>query len=362
MSKIIRLSWNGATDDKGIKAYELLYSLAPNFNNWQQAAIINTTQSNVSYDFEVKDYVDHRFSIRTIDTIGQYSDYKYVTQTVDPVPSFISSTSSATIGTCDNPTYTPTNIINIYSNNSLIGNTDVLSGNIVKTEGNLTFNGYGRNWGITHYNKSYSCAINTSGVITESNACRPMWTINSYTNPNLTFTRNYGTDSSVTVQRSTNSGASWGDSTGSSVSPRNIGSYPGGTWIRLKSISDFSLSNVLIVPGQPPSGPSMSPSVLSTGQSSGLPSSSSPENGYMNTTEYFAFYLTVNVGAVAGCSITPRIRINGSIVWTGPTLSTKYQVANVSYFHTGTGPMTVALEATYTGTGNSANVTMKLTP
>ena len=106
----------------------------------------------------------------------------------------------------------------------------------------------------------------------------------------------------------------------------------------------------------------MSPSVLSTGQSSGLPSSSSPENGYMNTTEYFAFYLTVNVGAVAGCSITPRIRINGSIVWTGPTLSTKYQVANVSYFHTGTGPMTVALEATYTGTGNSANVTMKLTP
>jgi hypothetical protein len=249
MSKTIRLSWNGATDDKGIKAYELLYSLAPNFNNWQQAAIINTTQSNVSYDFEVKDYVDHRFSIRTIDTIGQYSDYKYVTQTVGPVPSFISSTSSATIGTCDNPTYTPTNIINIYSNNSLIGNTDVLSGNIVKTEGNLTFNGYGRNWGITHYNKSYSCAINTSGVITESNACGPMWTINSYTNPNLTFTRNYGTDSSVTVQISTNSGASWYDSTGSSVSPRNIGSLTNGTWIRIKSTSNSTLSNVLVVSG-----------------------------------------------------------------------------------------------------------------
>lgn len=294
MSKIIHLSWNGATDDKGINAYELLYSLAPTFNNWQQAAIINTTQSNVSYDFEVKDYVDHRFSIRTIDTIGQYSDYKYVTQTVGPVPSFISSTSSATIGTCGNPTYTPTNIINIYSNNSLIGNTDVLSGNIVKTEGNLTFNGYGRNWNVLHYNKSYNCIINSSGTVTSSISC----------------------SEPVTTP----------------------------------------------VPDQPPSGPSMSPSVLSTEQSSGLPSSSSPVNGYMNTTEYFAFYLTVNVGAVAGCSITPRIRINGSIVWTGPTLSTKYQVANVSYFHTGTGPMTVALEATYTGTGNSANVTMKLTP
>lgn len=253
MSKIIHLSWNGATDDKGINAYELLYSLAPTFNNWQQAAIINTTQSDVSYDFEVKDYVDHRFSIRTIDTIGQYSDYKYVTQTVDPVPSFISSTSSATIGTCGNPTYTPTNIINIYSNNSLIGNTDVLSGNIVKTEGNLTFNGYGRNWGITHYNKSYSCAINTSGVITESNACGPMWTINSYTNPNLTFTQNYGSDTSVTFQTSSDGGSTWDDSTGSAVSPRSVGSYPGGTWMRLKSISDFSLSNVLIVPGSPPS-------------------------------------------------------------------------------------------------------------
>ena len=171
MSKIIHLSWNGATDDKGINAYELLYSLAPTFNNWQQAAIINTTQSNVSYDFEVKDYVDHRFSIRTIDTIGQYSDYKYVTQTVGPVPSFISSTSSATIGTCGNPTYTPTNIINIYSNNSLIGNTDVLSGNIVKTEGNLTFNGYGRNWNVLHYNKSYNCIINSSGTVTSSISC-----------------------------------------------------------------------------------------------------------------------------------------------------------------------------------------------
>ena len=171
MSKIIHLSWNGATDDKGINAYELLYSLAPTFNNWQQAAIINTTQSNVSYDFEVKDYVDHRFSIRTIDTIGQYSDYKYVTQTVGPVPSFISSTSSATIGTCGNPTYTPANIINIYSNNSLIGNTDVLSGNIVKTEGNLTFNGYGRNWNVLHYNKSYNCIINSSGTVTSSISC-----------------------------------------------------------------------------------------------------------------------------------------------------------------------------------------------
>lgn len=172
MSKTIRLNWDGATDDKGITAYELMYALAPGFNVWQQAAIISTTQStNVSYDFVTTNYVDHRFSIRAIDTIGQYSDYKYVTQTIAPVTTFISTNSSSTLGTCGNPTYTPSDIINIYSGASLIGNTDILSGNVVKTEGNLVFNGLGNNWNVLHYNKSYNCTISTSGVITSVSAC-----------------------------------------------------------------------------------------------------------------------------------------------------------------------------------------------
>ena len=102
----------------------------------------------------------------------------------------------------------------------------------------------------------YSC----SGAPTSS-----MWTIDSYTDPNLTFTQNYGSDTSVTFQTSSDGGSTWGDSTGSSVSPRSVGSYPGGTWMRLKSISDFSLSNVLIVPGSPPSSLTINATVISSG-------------------------------------------------------------------------------------------------
>jgi hypothetical protein len=101
---------------------------------------------------------------------------------------------------------------------------------------------------------------NCSGAPTSS-----MWTIDSYTDPNLTFTQNYGSDTSVTFQTSTNSGSTWGDSTGTSVSPRNVGSHPGGTWMRLKSTSDFSVSNVLIVPGSPPSTLEINATVLSLG-------------------------------------------------------------------------------------------------
>jgi hypothetical protein len=188
MSKTIHLSWDGASDDKGITAYELMYALAPGFNNWQQAAVISTTQSaNISYDFVTTNYVDHKFSIRTIDTIGQYSDYKYVTQTIAPVTTFISTTSSSILGTCGNPAYTPSDIINIYSGASLIGNTNILSGNIVKTEGNLTFNGYGRNWSVLHYDKSYNCIINSSGNITSSISCSEPPTIPVTPPPPPTF-------------------------------------------------------------------------------------------------------------------------------------------------------------------------------
>lgn len=101
---------------------------------------------------------------------------------------------------------------------------------------------------------------NCSGAPTSS-----MWTLDSYVDPNITFTRNYGSDTAVTVQTSTNSGSSWSNDTSGVVSPRIVGSLASGTWIRMESISDFSHSNVLIVPGSPPSSLSINATVISSG-------------------------------------------------------------------------------------------------
>ncbi len=76
---------------------------------------------------------------------------------------------------------------------------------------------------------------------------RQMWTLDTYIDPNITFTRNYGTDTAMTVQTSTDGGASWGNSTGGTTSPRNIGSLSSGTLIRLVSISDDTRSNIITV-------------------------------------------------------------------------------------------------------------------
>ena len=73
-----------------------------------------------------------------------------------------------------------------------------------------------------------------------------MWSIDSYSSPNLYFTRNYGTDTAVTVQTSTN-GTTWVNNTGGVASPRYIGELATGTLIRLISHSDSTISNVITV-------------------------------------------------------------------------------------------------------------------
>lgn len=110
-----------------------------------------------------------------------------------------------------------------------------------------------KNDALTKYNlvaSNMSSYTNTQLVPKSAwvNGLGNMWTINSYTDPNLSFTRNYGADASVTVQTSVNNGSTWTDTTGSATSPRNIGSYATGTWIRLKSTSNGSLSNTYVVP------------------------------------------------------------------------------------------------------------------
>jgi hypothetical protein len=117
------------------------------------------------------------------------------------------------------------------------------------TELNVTVAG-GGSW-YREYSTNNSYQIDSNGNILAVYNCgappSAMWTITSYTDPNLYFTRNYGTDTAVTVQTSTNSGASWGNSTSGVVSPRDIGSLASGTWIRMESTSDLSHSNVVVV-------------------------------------------------------------------------------------------------------------------
>ena len=83
-------------------------------------------------------------------------------------------------------------------------------------------------------------------INTPPDATTSMWTINNYNSPNLFFTRNYGSDTSLTVQTSTD-GINWVNNTGSVTSPRNIRVIPTGTLIRLQSVSDLSTSNIITV-------------------------------------------------------------------------------------------------------------------
>lgn len=74
-----------------------------------------------------------------------------------------------------------------------------------------------------------------------------MWTIDDFSNLYLLFTRNYGTDSSVNFQISDNEGVTWATYNNFAISPQDLGIQPTGTWLRLKSASDNTLSNIWIV-------------------------------------------------------------------------------------------------------------------
>jgi len=75
-----------------------------------------------------------------------------------------------------------------------------------------------------------------------------MWTVDNYNNPNITFTRNYGTDTSIILQTSID-GFTWINNTITATSPLNIGTLPYGAFIRLVSTSDSTISNTITVSG-----------------------------------------------------------------------------------------------------------------
>ena len=234
------LTWTNTGDDAGVTSYEV----------YRNGSLVGTTAGNAnSYnDTGLASSTAYSYYVNAVDGAGLKTQSNTVTMTTaNKAPNEFTLSVGSSTTTSNSLTWTNTGddvgvaSYEIYRNGSFITSTSGSANSYVDS-------GLASATTYSYYVK----AVDGTGLKTQSNTVSMttltvMWTINSYTNPNLTFTRNYGTDSSVTVQISTNSGASWIDSTGSSVSPRNIGSYPGGTWMRLKSMSDFSLSNVLIV-------------------------------------------------------------------------------------------------------------------
>ncbi len=107
----------------------------------------------------------------------------------------------------------------------------------------------------------------------------------------------------------------------------------------------------------------MSPLTLTAAQSGG--GSSANTNGSVYNApigKQVSFTLRVNVGAIAGCSVYGELRINGVLVYTSPTLSAQYATAPFTYTWTSNtnASVTANLTGRFTGSGNSANVTLSV--
>lgn len=75
----------------------------------------------------------------------------------------------------------------------------------------------------------------------------PVYTITSYSDPNLYFTINYSMGSTAFVDYSTDNGASWSSTAGGTTSPRSLPGMANGTWIRMRSYPIETFSNILVV-------------------------------------------------------------------------------------------------------------------
>lgn len=112
----IDIIWSGATDDIGIKEYEISYTANINSGFWNLPIKVqhdpnfkdNTTLlGGAQYQHTIKERSNHKFKVKTIDIIEQSSSYKYLDVFVDSQV-LISSTSSATnTNICTDIKFTP---------------------------------------------------------------------------------------------------------------------------------------------------------------------------------------------------------------------------------------------------------------
>jgi len=181
MSNIINLTWNGATDDIGISAYQIQWRTSPT-SPWSQPPILvnhnpnspgNTPKSGGgSYSHTITQLLNHTFRIRIIDSVGQFSGYKTVEVPVDSSTILISSegTLIGVNSVCSSSIFNPINPI-LLKNNNVITTTITNNLTFVKNTDNTTFNGQDKYWRILLNNISYRCLINIDGMIESNVQC-----------------------------------------------------------------------------------------------------------------------------------------------------------------------------------------------
>lgn len=175
MANIINLTWDGATDDNGIVAYELQWRLSQSAP-WSSPIIVNhdpnygtnTYKSGGgTYSHTPTQLLDHYFRIRTIDNVGQYSGYKEIIAPVDNNIILISPI-GATLPTsvCIAHPMVPTNPILLTTYNTITVNVT-----FVQNTDTTVFNGQNKYWRILLNSVSYNCQINVLGKIVSVAPC-----------------------------------------------------------------------------------------------------------------------------------------------------------------------------------------------
>jgi hypothetical protein len=188
-SNKIDLTWSGATDSQGIAGYELYYCLGPIFGSWISIPFISTTSGGGTYSHTITTFVDHKFAIRTMDTAGQYSIYKYLTVPISP-QILISDGYDSSIGVCKR---TSTNPILLTAPPSAYVS-------VIKNIDNSIFDGGDKYWRLVYpYFSSiddsvntlyYNCKVNSDGLIVEIIPCDIQTIVNS-----LNISQGYSTNS-----------------------------------------------------------------------------------------------------------------------------------------------------------------------
>lgn len=178
---IINLTWDGATDDNGISAYQLQWRTSTT-SPWSSIISVNhdpayglntATAGGGFYNHVATQLLDHFFRIRIVDSVGQYSGYKEIIAPVDSNVILISpiNTTTGTLACSVHPlvptdpiilvpSFTPNNNLPIPANVTVVKHTD-----------NSVFNGSNQWWRILTSGVNYGCRIDTNGTILYSTIC-----------------------------------------------------------------------------------------------------------------------------------------------------------------------------------------------
>ena len=161
----VQLNWAGASDDIGIKGYELIYNIKDT-PTWSSVPMIYKNVGSGSFSFTISTQKDHNFGIRTIDTSDQKSQWVYLT--VPITPSILISSNGLDNNNSACSTLQPSIVISISSPTPVVSSYVTYPDN---TPFNGFVNGVAKYWKILCNNVFYSCRIDINGQILESVDC-----------------------------------------------------------------------------------------------------------------------------------------------------------------------------------------------